>query len=155
MCWTESLCIYLHWRIFVVNFNSDNCMFVRTWQWSFQKMGISRFPSVDGSLTISILLNLLNLYQKFSQTSINIDWEYSKKKSHNKIFLNLTPLFYGNIKSSDGIKHRHVFILAIKQLDAQNFFTISLFHASTCFEHICSSSGGQNCIIQPLVSPHL
>ena len=28
------------------------------------------------------------------------------------------------------------FILAIKQLDAQNFcFTISLFHASTCFEH--------------------
>jgi len=33
-------------------------------------------------------------------------------------------------------------------------FTISLFHASTCFEHMCSSSGGQNCIIQPLVSSH-
>ena len=34
----------------------------------------------------------------------------------------------------------------INQLDAQNFcFTISLFHASTCFEHMCSSSGGQNC----------
>ena len=39
---------------------------------------------------------------------------------------------------------------------AQNFcFTISLFHASTCFEHMCSSSGGQNCITQPLVSSHL
>jgi len=27
----------------------------------------------------------------------------------------------------------------INQLDAQNFcFTVSLFHASTCFEHMCS-----------------
>ena len=48
------------------------------------------------------------------------------------------------------------FILVINQLDAQNFcFTISLFHASTRFEHMCSPSGGQNCIIQPLVSSHL
>ena len=48
------------------------------------------------------------------------------------------------------------FILVINQLDAQNFcFTVSLFHASTCFEHMCSSSGGQNCIIQHLVSSHL
>ena len=31
---------------------------------------------------------------------------------------------------------------------------MSLFHASTCFEHMCSSSGGQNCTIQPLVSSH-
>ena len=30
----------------------------------------------------------------------------------------------------------------IKQLDALNFI-ISLFQASTCFEHTCSSSGGQ------------
>jgi len=46
--------------------------------------------------------------------------------------------------------------LVINQLDTQNFcFKISLFHASTCFEHMCSSSGGQNCIIQPLVSSHL
>jgi len=34
-------------------------------------------------------------------------------------------------------------------------FTISLFHASTCFEHMCSSSGGQNCITQSLVLSHL
>ena len=38
----------------------------------------------------------------------------------------------------------------INKLDALNF--ISLFQASICFEHICSSSGGQNCIIQALVS---
>jgi len=30
----------------------------------------------------------------------------------------------------------------INQLDALNFI-ISLFHASTCCEHMCSSSGGQ------------
>ena len=30
----------------------------------------------------------------------------------------------------------------INQLDALNF-TISLFQASTCFEHMCSSLGGQ------------
>jgi len=48
------------------------------------------------------------------------------------------------------------FISVIKQLDAQDFcFTISLFHASTCFEHMCSSSGVQNCITQPLASSHL
>jgi len=40
-----------------------------------------------------------------------------------------------------------VFISVINQLDVKNFcFTISLFYASTCFEHMCSSSGGQNCI---------
>ena len=51
--------------------------------------------------------------------------------------------------------HLSIFISLINQLDAQNFcFTISLFHASTCFVHMCSSSG-QNCITQPLVSSHL
>ena len=44
--------------------------------------------------------------------------------------------------------------LNIKQLDALNFI-MSLFNASTCFEHKCSWSGGQNCIIQPLVSSNL
>jgi len=52
--------------------------------------------------------------------------------------------------------HLSIFISVINQLNAQNFcFTISLFHASTCFEDICSSSGGQNCITQPLVSSHV
>jgi len=32
--------------------------------------------------------------------------------------------------------HLSIFILVINQLDAQNFcFIVSLFHASTCFEH--------------------
>jgi len=49
-----------------------------------------------------------------------------------------------------------VFISVINQLDTQNFcFTIILFHASTCFEYMCLSSGGQNCITRPLVSSHL
>jgi len=52
--------------------------------------------------------------------------------------------------------HKATFISVINQLDAQNFcFTISLFHASKCFEHMCSTSGGQNCITQSLVSSHL
>jgi hypothetical protein len=42
----------------------------------------------------------------------------------------------------------------IHQLDALNFI-ITLCQASTCFEHMCSLSGGQNCIIQSLVSSHL
>ena len=42
----------------------------------------------------------------------------------------------------------------INQLDALNFI-MSLFQASTCFEHMCSPSGGQNCTIQTLVSSHL
>jgi len=52
--------------------------------------------------------------------------------------------------------HLSILISVINQLDAQKFcFTVSSFHASTCFEHMCSSSGGQNCITQPLVSSHL
>jgi len=35
--------------------------------------------------------------------------------------------------------HLNIFVSVINQLDAQNFcFTISLFYASTCFEHMCS-----------------
>jgi len=53
-------------------------------------------------------------------------------------------------------KHVGAFISVINQLDAQHFlFTLSLFHASTCFEPMCSSSGGQNCIKQPLALSHI
>ena len=63
-----------------------------------------------------------------------------------------SPIMYG----INAAKRLHTFISVINQLDAQNFcFTISLFHASTCFEHMCSSSGGQTCITQPLVSSHV
>ena len=34
--------------------------------------------------------------------------------------------------------HLSMFISVINQIDAHNFcFTISLFHASACFEHMC------------------
>jgi hypothetical protein len=55
-----------------------------------------------------------------------------------------------------GVSRRDVqksFYLHINQLDALNFI-MSLFHASTYVENMCSSSGGQNCTIQPLVSSH-
>ena len=48
--------------------------------------------------------------------------------------------------------NQHVY-LNIKQLAALNFM-MSIFHASTCFEHMCWSSGSQNCTIEPLVSSH-
>ena len=58
------------------------------------------------------------------------------------------------VKFEDDLQQSvYLFYLNINQLDALNFI-MSLFHASTCFEHKCSSSGGQNCTIQPLVSSH-
>jgi len=69
---------------------------------------------------------------------------------HGVVTQHIKQLYYYNSL------HSATFISVINQLDAQNFcFTISLFHASTCFEHMCSSSGGQNSITQPLVSSHL
>jgi len=44
--------------------------------------------------------------------------------------------------------------LNINKLDALNFI-MSIFHASTCFDHTCPSSGGQNFTIQSLVSSHI
>ena len=43
-------------------------------------------------------------------------------------------------------RHFGLFI-NVNQLDALNFI-ISLFQTSTCFEHMCLSSVGQNCIMQ-------
>ena len=56
--------------------------------------------------------------------------------------------------SQHSTNQMHCIYLNINQLDALNFI-MSLFHASTCFQHMCSSSGGQNCTIQSLVSSHL
>ena len=66
--------------------------------------------------------------QKGKKTAWHLRW-YSVKNSFGSLFLN------------------------INQLDALNFI-ISLFQASTCYEHMCSSSGGQNCILQSLVSSY-
>ena len=47
------------------------------------------------------------------------------------------------------------FILVVNQLDAQNLFYSKFYfmplHVSST---MCSSSGGRNCTIQPLVSSH-
>ena len=51
--------------------------------------------------------------------------------------------------------HFNLFISVFNQLDAQNLFHSKFyFMPSTCFEHMCSSSGGQNCFTQPLGSSH-
>ena len=64
-------------------------------------------------------------------------------------FVNFFPQ---NLNLSYGINSNFShYLFNINQLDALNFI-ISLFQASTCFEHMCSSSGGENCIIQSLVS---
>ena len=71
----------------------------------------------------------------------------------NDVCVKLFPNFFFDVLLT---VHLSIFISVINQLDAQKFcFTIRLFHASTCFEHMCSSSGGQNSITQPLVSSHL
>jgi len=52
--------------------------------------------------------------------------------------------------------HLSIFISVFNQLDAQNLFHNKFyFMPLRCFKHMCSSSGGQNCITQPLVSSHL
>ena len=52
------------------------------------------------------------------------------------------------------LSHENIYLfININQLDALNFI-MSLFKASTCFEHMCSSSGVQNRTIQPLVSSY-
>ena len=65
---------------------------------------------------------------------------------HNTIWFNIVSLLEF-IYITHFCKHDNTFISVINQLNAQKFcFTISLFHVSTCFEHMCSSSGGQNCV---------
>jgi len=54
------------------------------------------------------------------------------------LLLNYTTCFVRPSRPSSGV-YKTVFISVINQLDIQNFcFTISLFHISTCFEHMCS-----------------
>ena len=93
------------------------------------------------------------------------NWIKSLMKKVN-IVLVLTTYVYHNAgfkKPKDAIFFFLIFcwpcisiylFININQLDALNFI-ISLFQASTCFEHMRSSSGGQNCIILSLVSSNL
>jgi len=84
---------------------------------------------------------------RFLQESLRV-----RKWNQNIIFYNNKFEFFDVLLTV----HLSIFISVINQLVTQNFcFTISLFHASTCFGHMCSSSGGQNCITQHLVSSNL
>ena len=65
---------------------------------------------------------------------------------------NIKCVFFFNILLT--VRLNIYIFININQLDALNFI-IRLFQASTCFEHMCSSSGGQNCTIHSLVSSHL
>ena len=56
---------------------------------------------------------------------------------------NAAPCMYIYAEVTHNTK-QHIIYLNINQLDALNFI-ISLFHASTCFEHMCSSLGGHMC----------
>jgi len=102
--------------------------------------------------------------QRIFRYVMNLKTSITVPSNTTKCYSNMTTCFSLRRLSSDQhyknfevllTVHLSIFISVINQLDAQNFcFTISLFHASKCFEHMCSSSGGQNCITQPLVSSH-
>ena len=81
-------------------------------------------------------------------------WEQLQAMRHTAGYCPIFCQFYFSFIYLERTKWS-VFISVINQIDAQNFcFTVNLFQASTCFEHCATSSGGQNCISQPLVSSH-
>ena len=71
-------------------------------------------------------------YQSFIYSPTDVP--VSCLKNNIKIYNKITPTIFDVMLTV----HLSIFISVINQLDAQNFcFTISLFHASTCFEHMC------------------
>ena len=61
------------------------------------------------------------------------------KHENQELWTSATILTNKTDKQTKSKRNESVFSSGINQLDALNFgFTISLFHASTCFEHMCS-----------------
>ena len=94
-------------------------------------------------------------FLKLPQRQVMVPVSRVNKKSH---FLKRTTIETSqNIRVSIAAGTRVIAIvnlfIDINQLDALNFL-ITLFQASICFEHMRSSSGGQNCITRSLVSSH-
>jgi len=59
------------------------------------------------------------------------------------LMMNVKPKYVGAFFDVLLTVHLSILISVINQLDAQNFcFTIRLFHASTCFEHMGSKHVG-------------
>ena len=97
--------------------------------------------------------NLIKLRKPGNPISPMVNWKNTPaqklgKYVFKKLPQSITFLYTFNVKNTSDL------FLNVNQLDALNFI-INLFQASTFFEHMCSSSGGQNCIIQSLVSSHL
>ena len=109
----------------------------------------------DVSSDLTFLLDLLAF--KISQNTSSTLFKFSHTYIHTYILPHNIMRKYGECKKTienfftnfDVLLtvHLSIFISVINQLDAHNFcFSVSLFHASTCFEYMCSSSGGQICI---------
>jgi len=63
-----------------------------------------------------------------------ISCEFVYLEPQSRTFLVIVPVY-------STLAQIQLFISVFNQLDAQNFcFTVSLFHASTCFEHMCSKN---------------
>jgi len=81
------------------------------------------------------------IFMWFSSLSCYLVRPRPKHLSQHPILEHLQPMF------SYVTETQYLFISVFNQLDAQNLFHNKfLFHASTCFEQMCLSSGGQNCI---------
>ena len=143
-CPTHLIILYLTTRIIF----GEKYRSLRYSLCSFLHSPVTSFLLVPNILLSTLFSNTLSLC-----SSLNVSDQVSHpyKTTGKIIFLYILISNIFDSKLGD-----RIFISVINQLDAQHFcFTISLFYASTCFEHMCSSSGGQNCITQPLVSSHL
>jgi len=111
--------------------------------WKMTSCNLIKVISVVGETGMSI----------FTSSILNI-----QTPSSSKMLLVLDQATQYHIVDFDVLltMHLSIFILIINQLDAQSFFDNKFhfmpLHVSST---MCSSSGGQNCIIQPLVSSHL
>ena len=95
--------------------------------------------------SISVQFKLIVIFPP----TTSIKKEREKKKNSEHFTLHSRLIFYTLL-----IVHLHIFSFILTNM-MHSIFLMSLFHASTCFEHKRSSSGGQNCTIQSLVSSHL
>jgi len=107
------------------------------------KLGGSRYVKTQLSLFISVI----------NQLDAQNFWSYNK-------FISCLYMLRAHVLIIRKSKFTLIGVM-IPEAVQYNFnllmmmITVSLFHASTCFEHMCSSSGSQNCIVQSLVLSHL
>ena len=96
-------------------------------------------------MTKSLFCNFTNGPKKFHNNIKTTRTSQAKKENSNIRHYHLNSIRQSESKAAELTciffnvlltVHLTIFISVINQLDAQNFcFTVSLFHASTCFEH--------------------